>query len=49
MSISLYDLKVIGGLPILGVPYEEFIPPNHDLCRKEAYPSTLPELLRIHS
>ncbi|XP_050150142.1 uncharacterized protein LOC126625111 isoform X1 [Malus sylvestris] len=49
MSISLYDLKVIGGLPILGAPYEEFIPPNDDLCKKEAYPSTLPELLRIHS
>ncbi|CAN6552507.1 unnamed protein product [Malus baccata var. baccata] len=49
MSISLYDLKVIGGLPILGAPYEEFIPPNGDLCKKEAYPSTLPELLRIHS
>ncbi|CAN6568095.1 unnamed protein product [Malus baccata var. baccata] len=49
MSISLYDLKVIGGLPILSVPYEEFIPPNHDLCKKESYPSTLPELLRIHS
>ncbi|CAN6700225.1 unnamed protein product [Malus baccata var. baccata] len=41
--------KVIGGLPILGAPYEEFIPPNHDPCKKKAYPSTFPELLRIHS
>ncbi|CAN6711811.1 unnamed protein product [Malus baccata var. baccata] len=49
MSISLYDLKVIGGLPILGAPYKEFIPPNGDLCKKETYPSTFPELLRIHS
>ena len=25
-SLSLYDLKIIGGLPVLGVPYDEFIP-----------------------
>ena len=49
MSISLYDLKVIGGLPILGTPYEEFLPSNYDLCKKEAYSSILSELLRIHS
>lgn len=31
MSISLYDWKVIGGLPISGISYEEFIPANDDL------------------
>lgn len=49
MSISLYDLKVIGGLPISGIPYEEFIPPNKDLQRSELYAPTISELLRIHS
>ncbi|CAL9026469.1 unnamed protein product [Prunus brigantina] len=49
MSISLYDLKVIGGLPILGLPYDEFIPPNEELCREDLYPSSVGELLRIHA
>ncbi|KAL6286893.1 hypothetical protein ACE6H2_011283 [Prunus campanulata] len=49
MGISLYDLKIIGGLPILGIPYEEFIPPNQDLQREEMYPSTIRELLLIYS
>ncbi|CAB4316426.1 unnamed protein product [Prunus armeniaca] len=49
MGISLYDLKVIGGLPILGLPYDEFIPLNNKLCREDLYPSTVGELLRIHS
>ncbi|KAI5338987.1 hypothetical protein L3X38_018259 [Prunus dulcis] len=34
MGISLYDLKIIGALPILGVPYEEFIPLNRDFYRE---------------
>ncbi|CAL8999685.1 unnamed protein product [Prunus brigantina] len=49
MSISLYDLKVIGGLPILGLPYDEFIPLNEELCREDLYPSSVGELLRIHA
>lgn len=47
MGISLCDLMLIGGLPILGVPYEEFIPANEELQRTD--PSTLVELLNIHS
>ncbi|CAB4308903.1 unnamed protein product [Prunus armeniaca] len=49
MGISLYDLKVIGGLPILGLPYDEFIPLNKELCREDLYPSTVGELLKIHA
>ncbi|KAK9951316.1 hypothetical protein M0R45_006770 [Rubus argutus] len=35
MSISLYDWKVIGGLPISGISYKEFIPANDDLQQSE--------------
>jgi hypothetical protein len=49
MSVSLHDLKVIGGLPIVGIPYEEFIPENKEMRRGGPYPSTLTELLCIHS
>lgn len=49
MGISLHDLKLIGGLPILGRPYEEFVPVNSELCSNGPYPPTITELLRIHS
>lgn len=54
MSISLHNLKTIGGLPISGVPYEEFLPPNEHLTEKDEqgndfYPSTISELLIIHT
>ncbi|KAM6557050.1 hypothetical protein CsatB_004069 [Cannabis sativa] len=49
MGISLYDLKVIGGLPILGIPYEEFIPLNKRLVGGTPYHSTTAELLRFHT
>lgn len=49
MGISLHDLKLIGGLPILGYPYEEFVPVNSELCSNGPYPPTVTELLRIHS
>ncbi|KAM6569605.1 hypothetical protein CsatB_017590 [Cannabis sativa] len=49
MGISLYDLKVIGGLPILGVPYEEFIPLNEKLVSCDPCYSTTAELLRIYA
>ncbi|XP_060974547.1 uncharacterized protein LOC133039658 [Cannabis sativa] len=49
MGISLYDLKVIGGLPILGIPYEEFIPLNKKLVGGTPYHSTTAELLRFHT
>ena len=32
VDISLYDLEHIGGLPILGTIYEEFLPSNKDLA-----------------
>ncbi|CAB4299031.1 unnamed protein product [Prunus armeniaca] len=48
MGISLYDLKVIGGLPILGLQYDEYIPLNEELCREDLYPLNV-ELLRIHT
>ncbi|CAB4268593.1 unnamed protein product [Prunus armeniaca] len=48
MGISLYDLKVIGGLPILGLQYDECIPLNEELCREDLYPLNV-ELLRIHT
>jgi len=49
MGISLYDLKRIGGLTILGIPYEEFIPPNAQLLNPSLYSPTVAELLRTHS
>ncbi|CAB4263733.1 unnamed protein product [Prunus armeniaca] len=49
MSISSYDLKVIGGLPILGLPYDKFIPLNEELYYEDLYPSSVGELLRIHA
>ncbi|KAK9929109.1 hypothetical protein M0R45_026217 [Rubus argutus] len=49
MSVSLHDLKLIGGLPIVCIPYEEFISENKEMRRGGPYPSTLTELLCIHS
>lgn len=49
MSVSLQDLKLIGGLPIVGIPYEEFIPENKEMHLVGPYPSTSTELLCIHS
>lgn len=49
MGISLYDMKTVGGLPILGVPYEEFIPPNKDTGPCGKYSATIQELLNIYS
>jgi len=50
MGISLHDMKVICGLPILGdVQYEEFIPQNKDLQQNRMHPPTVAELLKIHS
>ncbi|XP_062019571.1 uncharacterized protein LOC133736151 [Rosa rugosa] len=49
MSISLHDLNVIGGLPVSGESYEEFVPPNKDLVKVELYPPTVAELLRIYT
>ena len=54
MSISFHDLKVIGDLPIFGIPYEKFIPTNEQLSKtdengKEIYFSTVFELLLIHT
>ncbi|KAJ8439010.1 hypothetical protein Cgig2_028456 [Carnegiea gigantea] len=43
VSISLYDLERVGGLPILGDIYEEFLPQNKDLVSAAA------ELLHIHA
>lgn len=48
-SLSLYDLKIIGGLPALGVPYDEFIPTNESLIGGNDYYSTMVEILRIHA
>ncbi|RXH71394.1 hypothetical protein DVH24_018749 [Malus domestica] len=49
IGISLYDMKTIGGLPILGVPYEDFIPPNKDIGRCGKYSATIQKLLNIYS
>ena len=49
VGISLYDLERIGGLPILGDAYEEFLPPNEDLMDAEKFSPTVLELLRIHA
>ncbi|XP_060970444.1 uncharacterized protein LOC133037370 [Cannabis sativa] len=49
MGISLYDLKVIGGLPILGIPYEEFIPLNAKLMQGPMRSPIVAELLRTHA
>ncbi|XP_062118261.1 uncharacterized protein LOC133831870 [Humulus lupulus] len=49
MGISLYDLKVIGGLPILGIPYEGFIPLNAKLMQGPMRIPIVVELLRTHA
>ena len=49
VGISLYDLERVGGLPILGDIYEEFLPPNKDLANHDEYPATVIKLLRIHA
>ncbi|KAJ8422773.1 LOW QUALITY PROTEIN: hypothetical protein Cgig2_014321 [Carnegiea gigantea] len=49
VSISLYDLGRIGGLPILGAIYEEFLLPNKDLACYNKYPTIVVELLCIHA
>ncbi|KAJ8431209.1 hypothetical protein Cgig2_020320 [Carnegiea gigantea] len=49
VGISLYDLERIGGLPILGAIYEEFLLPNKDLAGHNKYPTTVVELLWIHA
>ncbi|KAL0914647.1 hypothetical protein M5K25_015013 [Dendrobium thyrsiflorum] len=35
MTITLWNLHVVSGLPILGTPYEECIPPDYDLFRRQ--------------
>ncbi|KAJ8426820.1 hypothetical protein Cgig2_022601 [Carnegiea gigantea] len=49
VAISLYDLEQVGGLPILGDIYEEFLPQNKDLVGHNKYPTAVAELLRIHA
>ncbi|KAJ8444808.1 hypothetical protein Cgig2_034043 [Carnegiea gigantea] len=49
VGISLYGLERIGGLPILGDEYEEFLPRNEDLMRIEKFSPTFLELLYIHA
>jgi len=49
VGISLHDLERVGGLPILGDIYEEFLPQNKDLRSHNKYPAAVAELLRIHT
>ncbi|KAI0531453.1 hypothetical protein KFK09_001008 [Dendrobium nobile] len=35
MTITLWDLHLVSGLPILGTPYEECIPPDYDLFSRQ--------------
>ena len=49
VSISLYDLGRVGGLPILGAIYEEFLSSNKDLTDHNKYPGIVTKLLRIHA
>lgn len=53
MEISLHEVKAIGLLPIIGAPYEEFIPTNRRMLRDDLgemeYDLTISELLRINA
>ncbi|KAJ8428156.1 hypothetical protein Cgig2_028031 [Carnegiea gigantea] len=49
VNISPYDLERIGGLPILGAIYAEFLPLNENLTGHNKYPATVAELLHIHA
>ncbi|KAL3500237.1 hypothetical protein ACH5RR_039330 [Cinchona calisaya] len=42
-GISLLDMKMICRLPIAGMPYEEFVPSNHQLQAKSLSPESSPE------
>ncbi|KAH7667081.1 Aminotransferase-like plant mobile domain-containing protein [Dioscorea alata] len=48
LGISLWDLRCIEGLPIIGKFYEEYVPPNRILYSKEVYPSILKDLFNIY-
>nr|CAD1821664.1 unnamed protein product [Ananas comosus var. bracteatus] len=45
IGISLWDIRVLGGIPILGEMYEEFIPRNCDL---DIYSASLTSLLTVY-
>ncbi|KAL3522296.1 hypothetical protein ACH5RR_015130 [Cinchona calisaya] len=54
MGISLLEMKIICLLPIVGMPYEEFVPSNHQLpavneVGKRLYLSIVFELLLIYT
>ncbi|KAJ8433641.1 LOW QUALITY PROTEIN: hypothetical protein Cgig2_026821 [Carnegiea gigantea] len=49
VGISRCDLERVGGLPILGDIYEEFLPQNKDLVGHNKYPAAVAELLCIHA
>ncbi|KAJ8443572.1 hypothetical protein Cgig2_020659 [Carnegiea gigantea] len=49
VGISLYDLERIGGLPIRGDVYKEFLPRNEDLMDNEKFSPMVLELLRTHA
>ena len=48
VGISLWDLRCIGGLPIIGELYEEYVPPNSELYSMDNYPTTLRDLLNVY-
>ncbi|KAL3528968.1 hypothetical protein ACH5RR_008290 [Cinchona calisaya] len=54
MGISLLDMKMICGLPIIGIPYEKFILSNHQLQvtnkeGKRLHPTTVSKFLLTHT
>jgi len=49
VGISLYDLERIGGLPILGDVYKEFLAPHEDLRDDEKFSPIVLELIRTRA
>lgn len=45
IGISLWELHRMSGLPITGIMYEEFVPPNQEIISQSFFPSCFRELL----
>ncbi|XP_020081335.1 uncharacterized protein LOC109704984 [Ananas comosus] len=48
VGISLWEIKELSGLPIIGDMYDEYIPPNYELYNKNNYPNCVRELFDVY-
>ncbi|OAY77718.1 hypothetical protein ACMD2_26782, partial [Ananas comosus] len=48
VGISLWEIRELSGLPIIGDMYDEYIPPNSELYNKNNYPNCVRELFDVY-